>query len=425
MLYLGTSPRAHTGGTVSSSRLSLGAMTPRPSVLHRPELLEAPFEKSAVRSRLSHLRNPHGGPVEPLEACQERAVVGVEDAAGDVDLEVRVHADQVGVEGRVVERGHADSVGDGCGAALIVRLDVRADEELSQRQVAERAAVSIDRPDMLAEPGLVIAAPGRVQRIGPLPLPDGCVGPRPFIGNGVPARRALRREQDAPFIRPEVPDPHREDRLVQSGPHGTKVDQRRPPSMGEFKRGVCVTRGFPGQVVGKQPRLNVKFGALVAVPGGPAGAWHRRPDAEGRSHLPWLEYPQRPAGEMDPLALVQEPFRYLGPRNRPAGGNCQPFQRRERLRAYGPVGVAVLVYPIGHIVSGLTNLTEDDRHAGDAPGRGAPGPGGPRRFARADVVARFETARAVAGANDLEGVHPCFGIGDDVESSAHGALPVS
>ena len=26
---------------------------------------------------------------------------------------------------------------------------------------------------MLAEPGLVIAAPGRVQRIGPLPLPDG------------------------------------------------------------------------------------------------------------------------------------------------------------------------------------------------------------------------------------------------------------
>ena len=71
---------------------------------------------------------------------------------------------------------------------------------------------------MLAEPGLVIAAPGRVQRIGPVPLPDGCVGPRPFIGNGVPARRALCREQDAPFIRPEVPDPHREDRLVQSGP---------------------------------------------------------------------------------------------------------------------------------------------------------------------------------------------------------------
>ena len=140
-------------------------------------------------------------------------------------------------------------------------------------------------------------------------------------------------------------------RLARSGPHGTKVDQRRPPSMGEFKRGVCVTRGFPGQVVGKQPRLNVKFGALVAVPGGPAGAWHRRSDAEGRSHLPWLEYPQRPAGEMDPLALVQEPFRYPGPRNRPAGGNCQPFQRRERLRAYGPVGVAVLVYPIGHFVA--------------------------------------------------------------------------
>ena len=128
---------------------------------------------------------------------------------------------------------------------------------------------------------------------------------------------------------------------------------------------------------------------------------------------------------MDPLALVQEPFRYLGPRNRPAGGNRQPFQRRERLRAYGPVGVAVLVYPIGHVVSGLTNLTEDDRHAGDAPGRGAPGPGGPRRFAGADVVARFETARAVARANDLEGVHPRLGIGDYVESSAHGALPVS
>ena len=123
-------------------------------------------------------------------------------------------ADQVRVEGRVVERRHADSVGGGCGAALFVRLDVRADEELSQRQIAERAAVSIDRPDMLAEPGLVIAAPGHPQRIRPLSVPDGCVGPRPFIGNGVPARRVCRREQDAPFIPPEVLDPHRPDRLV-------------------------------------------------------------------------------------------------------------------------------------------------------------------------------------------------------------------
>ena len=71
---------------------------------------------------------------------------------------------------------------------------------------------------------------------------------------------------------------------------------------------------------------------------------------------------------MDPHALVQEPFRYLSPRNRPAGGNRQPFQRRERLRAYGPVGVAVLVYPIGHIVSGLTNLTEDIAHGGPVDG---------------------------------------------------------
>ena len=56
-----------------------------------------------------------------------------------------------------------------------------------------------------------------------------------------------------------------------------KVDQRRPPPVGEFKRGVRVIRGFPGQVVGKQPRLDIKVGALVAVPGGPAGARHRRP----------------------------------------------------------------------------------------------------------------------------------------------------
>ena len=131
---------------------------------------------------------------------------------------------------------------------------------------------------MLAEPGLVIAAPGRVQRPGPLPAP-----------RWMRRAAAIHRERRprAPGFAPRAgralhpalksPDPHREDRLVQSGPHGTKVDQRRPPSMGEFKRGVCVTRGFPGQIVGKQPRLNVKFGALVAVPGGPAGAWHRRP----------------------------------------------------------------------------------------------------------------------------------------------------
>ena len=171
---------------------------------------------------------------------------------------------------------------------------------------------------MLAEPGLVIAAPGHAQRIGPLPVPDGCEGLRPFIGNGVLARRACRREQDAPFIRPEVLDPHREDRLVQGGQHanGTKVDQRRSPLAGEFERGVCVIRRFPGQVVGKQPRLDVKVGALVAVAGGPPGAWHHRLDAEGRRHLPWLENPQRPAGEMDPLALVQELFGYLDPRYR-------------------------------------------------------------------------------------------------------------
>ena len=67
---------------------------------------------------------------------------------------------------------------------------------------------------------------------------------------------------------------------------------------------------------------------------------------------------------MDPLALVQEPFGYFGPRYRHAGGNCQPFQRCERLRAYGPVGVAVLVYAVGHFVSWLTNLIEDIGHGG-------------------------------------------------------------
>ena len=126
-----------------------------------------------------------------------------------------------------------------------------------------------------------------------------------------------------------------------------------------------MTRGFPGQVVGKQSRLYVKVGALVAVPGGPASAWHHCPDAEGRSHLPRLEYPQRPAGEMDPLALVQEPFRYLSPRYRHAGGNCQPFQRCKRLRTYGPVGVAVLVYPIGHLVARRCSQGISSRRNGD------------------------------------------------------------
>ena len=48
-------------------------------------------------------------------------------------------------------------------------------------------------------------------------------------------------------------------------------------------------------------------------------------------------------------------------------------------------------------------------------------PAGRGGSAGADVVARLETARAVARANDLEGVHARLGIGDDVESSAHGA----
>ena len=81
--------------------------------------------------------------------------------------------------------------------------------------------------------------------------------------------------------------------------------------------------------------------------------------------------------------------------------------------------------PDGVFADDLAAAPVDDRHAGDAPGRGAPGPGGPQRFAGADVVARLDTVRAVARANDLEGVHPRPGIGDDVESSAHGALPVS
>ena len=61
--------------------------------------------------------------------------------------------------------------------------------------------------------------------------------------------------------------------------------------------------------------------------------------------------------------------------------------------------------PDGVLADELAAAPVDDRHAG------------------ADVVARFETARSVARANDLEGVHPRPGIGDDVESSAHGALP--
>ena len=71
------------------------------------------------------------------------------------------------------------------------------------------------------------------------------------------------------------------------------------------------------------------------------------------------------------------------------------------------------------IVRGMRN-----RSTNDAPRRGASGPGRPWRFAGADVVARLETARVVARANDTKSVHPRLGIGDDIEASAHCALPI-
>ena len=71
----------------------------------------APFQECGVRSCQRLVRHPQGSPIEALETCQERSVVCVKDVAGNMDPQVRVHSDQVGIECRVVERRHADSVG--------------------------------------------------------------------------------------------------------------------------------------------------------------------------------------------------------------------------------------------------------------------------------------------------------------------------
>lgn len=100
----------------------------------------------------------------------------------------------------------------------------------------------------------------------------------------------------------------------------------------------------------------------------------------------------RCCGAIGRLDLIRILARHLlGPRV----GGAVPGHFASRPHRYeGPDGV---------FADKLVASAVDDRHAGDAPRRGASGTGGSWRFAGADVVARFETARVIARANDIEG----------------------
>jgi hypothetical protein len=91
-------------------------LTPNPERLPRYatrfELLESGGEPVAVGAKQLAPRGPDQGSRTSLEALfEERAVVKHQQSLRDVDPAVRVDADQVVVEGGVVDLGEIDAVG--------------------------------------------------------------------------------------------------------------------------------------------------------------------------------------------------------------------------------------------------------------------------------------------------------------------------
>ena len=86
-------------------------------------MLESQSQSFAVRLIHGSQRQADRATIDPLETeFEEGAVVDIEQALGDVNSEIRVYADQVGVKRRMMTFGERQPVGHDRLSQLLVRV---------------------------------------------------------------------------------------------------------------------------------------------------------------------------------------------------------------------------------------------------------------------------------------------------------------
>ena len=104
--------------------------------------------------------------VQPLQCGKNRAVTLGDHMVGYVDPEIWVHTNQMGVEGSMVQSGHADAVADGWRPTLRIRHDVGTYQKGSKGEATKGAPVPICCLGLTAEPGLMVAYAHQGERVG-------------------------------------------------------------------------------------------------------------------------------------------------------------------------------------------------------------------------------------------------------------------
>src|SRR5262249_6010958 len=118
------------------------------------ELLEANGEPFAIGAILDPVRQTDRGSGNPFEAeFKERTVVYVEQAVGDMNPEIRVDADQIGIERGMVNLRQRQAVRDDWLTKLLVGInnDVCRIEEPRLRQTGDRTTPVVSCKDGLSE----------------------------------------------------------------------------------------------------------------------------------------------------------------------------------------------------------------------------------------------------------------------------------
>ena len=293
-----------------------------------PELLESPLQMLRIRVSPRVLWGSQQSSVECLQALQQGAVPALCHPWGDMHLEIWIDANEVCIKSRVMERGHADSVGHRSGSPFGIGQNMGADQKVSQGESAEGASIPVRRLGSTTEPRLVVTLTDAAKRVAGFCRKVRIVqGYRPDRAYAA-VRNVWGGEKNLLLLRAEVLNPHGPNCFIDRGGGGAKVNERRLSFEGFIQMSVRdLTYPAPCQVIGHEAGRRVGLGLLVSIPRLSSGSGHHRLDAESSAHLPRLEDPDGLACKVNGFPLELEATGDLAPRDPPTPSDTQPLKR--------------------------------------------------------------------------------------------------
>ena len=173
------------------------------------------------------MRRPQGGALERVQALKQRPVPALGDPRGEMHSEVRINADQVSVEGCVMERGHADTVGHRSGSPFGIWQNMGTDQQVSQRESAEGASVSVGRLGSTTEPRLVVTVTSAAKGVFGLNRKVRIVQGYSSDRTHVAVSYVRGGEKNPLLLKAKILNPHGPNSLIDRGGGGAKINQRR------------------------------------------------------------------------------------------------------------------------------------------------------------------------------------------------------